>query len=233
MRTIRFAIVAAAALAMLGLVPTAQAKPPGPPPHTSFTVNDSTGSEYIQNCTSTAPSHCDLATSNSMYTGFTVNNRPTQNGQYFPITVNYEIINGTAVAGQDFIGTSGSATITANNQNVTITVPLVNDGVPEPDETFTIRITSTSVPGDISDTGISTITDGNQFPDDCTLTQNLDVQSRSLTCTNRPANQQWLIVQTWLAWGYEQEFGNTVTGNGTSTVIWPMNPLAPYMWILS
>jgi hypothetical protein len=231
MRTIRLAIVAAAALATLGLMPTAQA---GPPPPTSFTVHDSQASEYIRDCTTSAPSHCNVALSSSLYIGFTVNNRPKQNGQYFPITVNYQIINGTAVAGQDFtVATSGSVTITPNNQNINLAVPIVNDGVAEPTETFTVRITSTSVPGDISDTGTGTIIDGDQFPDDCTLTQNLDASTRSLTCTGRPAAQRWLIVQPWLGWGYEHEYGNMVTGNGTSTASWVMNPAAPHMMVLS
>ena len=196
-------------------------------------MHDVEASEYIQDCTTTEPSRCDIATSNSIGISVTVNNRPKQNGAYFPITVNYQIINGTAVAGQDFIGSSGSFVISANNQNGGFSLPLVNDGVAEPNETFTVRLTSASVSGDISDTGVGTITDGNQFPDDCTLTQNLAAKTRSLTCTNRPAGQQWLIVQTWVGWGYEQEFGNLVTGNGTSTAGWCMNPLAPHMWITS
>ena len=76
------------------------------------------------------------------------------------------------MAGQDFTGsTSGTVTITPYNQSINIVVPMVNDGVAEPSETFTVRLTSASVPGDISDTGIATITDGGQFPADCTLSQ--------------------------------------------------------------
>lgn len=232
MRTLRLLIAtgAAAALVMLGLAPTAQAAPPAP---TFFTVYDAQRSEYTLDCTDSPPSSCAVVINNSMYVGVSVTNRPKSHGQYFPITVGYQIVNGTAVAGQDFTGTSGTVTISPYNQNINIEVPLVNDGVAEPSETFTVRLTSASVPGDISDTGVGTILDGNQFPTDCTLSQDLDAQTRSLTCTNRPAGQRWLIVQPWASiFGLEFELGNVVTGNGTSTAYWPIYPQTPHMQIL-
>ena len=158
---------------------------------------------------------------------------PKSHGEYFPITVGYQIINWTAVAGQDFTGTSGTVTISPYNQNINIVVPLVNDGVAEPSETFTVRLTSASVPGDISDTGVGTITDGSQFPTDCTLTQVLDQRSRSLTCTSRPAGQRWFIVQPYASiGGVDWDYGNIVTGNGTSTAHWYAYPQPPHMQIL-
>jgi len=111
-------------------------------------------------------------------------------------------------------------------------VPLVNDGVAEPSETFTVRLTSASVPGDISDTGTGTILDGSQFPTDCTLSQDLDAGTRSLTCTGRPAGQRWFIVQPFASiGGIDFDDGNIVTGNGTSTAHLYGYPQAPYMQI--
>jgi hypothetical protein len=228
MRSIRLVVAsaAAAALAVLGLAPSA-AQAAGT---TVFTVYDAQRAEYTQDCTDSPPSSCAVVINNSMYVGVSVTNRPKPAS---PITVGYQIVNGTAVAGQDFTGTSGTITISAYNQNANIVVPLVNDGVAEPSETFTVRLTSASVPGNISDTGVGTILDGNQFPPDCTLTQDLAAQSRSLTCTSRPAGQRWFIVQPYATMGgIDFDYGNIVTGNGTSTASWPIYPRPPYMQIL-
>lgn len=192
----------------------------------SYTVHDAQRAEYTLDCTDEPPSHCNVVTANKMYVGITVNNRPRP---FRPITVTYQLVNGTAVSGQDFTGTSGTVTITENNQNINVEVPLINDGVAEPSETFTVRITSVSLPGNISDTGTATIKDGNQFPVDCTLTQDLPNETRSLTCTNRPATERWYIVQPWVSiGGVDFDYGNIVTGNGTSTAGWAAYPQAPF-----
>jgi len=56
------------------------------------------------------------------------------------------------------------------------------------------------------------------IPSDCTVS-NVSWDTRSLTCTNRPAGQQWAfsMVCTSIG-GHERYDGNIVTGNGTSTV---------------
>jgi hypothetical protein len=215
------AAVSMAALVTPGLSPAAQAAG-----SVSYTVHDAQRAEYTLDCTDEPPSDCNVQRPNTMYVGITVNNRPKP---YKNITVNYQIVNGTAVSGQDFTGTTGTVTITPYNQNINVEIPLINDGVAEPSETFTVRITSVSTPGNISDTGTATITDGNQFPPDCTLSQDLDQELRSLTCTNRPAGEQWYIVQPWASiGGIDWDYGNVVTGNGTSTAGWAAYPQAPY-----
>lgn len=56
-------------------------------------------------------------------------------------------------------------------------------------------------------------------PSDCTVSSPNNYTS-SLTCTNRPAGQQWrsyrLCEGPWLD---SSAFGNIVTGNGTSTAV--------------
>lgn len=56
-----------------------------------------------------------------------------------PITVTYETRGGTAVAGSDFITTSGTMTV---GQGSSITIPILNDTAHEPLEAFEIVLTS-------------------------------------------------------------------------------------------
>lgn len=62
-------------------------------------------------------------------------------------------------------------------------------------------------------------------PSDCT-TILINNYSASLTCTNRPASQQWQSYRICEGpWLDTDAYGNIVTGNGTSTV-----SCAPYVW---
>ena len=63
----------------------------------------------------------------------------------FPVTVNYATADGTADAGSDYTAiTSGSITIPAMSASATFSVPVIDDRGIEGDETFTVRLTSTS-----------------------------------------------------------------------------------------
>jgi hypothetical protein len=55
------------------------------------------------------------------------------------------------------------------------------------------------------------------IPADCTL-NTTGHTSASLTCTQRPANQQWNLTVECLPWLPKFMAGNIVTGDGTSTV---------------
>jgi hypothetical protein len=58
-------------------------------------------------------------------------------------------------------------------------------------------------------------------PPDCTATF-VNHYTTSLTCTNRPANQQWRSFRDcYGAWLDSSAEGNIVTGNGTSTAVCP------------
>ena len=58
-------------------------------------------------------------------------------------------------------------------------------------------------------------------PADCTATY-VNHYTTSLTCTNRPANQQWQSFRDCVgAWLDSSADGNVVTGNGTSTAVCP------------
>jgi len=55
------------------------------------------------------------------------------------VTVDYATANGTATAGLDYTATNGTLTFAAGETNQTVTVPILNDGLVEPTETFTSR----------------------------------------------------------------------------------------------
>src|SRR5262249_54490756 len=61
-----------------------------------------------------------------------------------PVTVKYATANGTATAGGDYQSRSGTLTIPARPTTGTITVPVVGDRLPEPDETFFVNLSGAS-----------------------------------------------------------------------------------------
>jgi Alkaline phosphatase PhoX/Calx-beta domain len=197
-------------LCALGVLPAAPAALAAQA-STVITVGSASGYEYLPTCSNTAPYPCGptaLSLQVPIYSSRMYNH---------PITIGWEIFGGTATAGQDYTGpTSGTVTIAGNTVNTELSVPLVNDGVSEPNETFNVRLTSASVPADLSSIGTETILDGSRIPADCTLSKNAPDQE-ALTCTNRPADQRWyLIVFCHSGWGDPEIRGNDVIGNGTS-----------------
>jgi hypothetical protein len=206
---LRTSMVAAAALVALGLPAAADAAT-----RTELRVSDSANYEYHKSCSDTPPYVCGTYP-NTIFIMIQVVNRPRP---YAPITVGYRIVNGTAVAGQDFqAATTGTVTIPANAMQAYVPVQLVVDGVAEPTETFTVRLTSASVPADLSDTGVGSINDGGVIPADCNLSR-ADAVTVSLTCGNRPPSQRWThTIRCGEDWTSISVNGNTVTGNGTST----------------
>jgi hypothetical protein len=57
-----------------------------------------------------------------------------------PVTVQYATANGTATAGGDYQARSGTLTIPAGQTTGTITVPVLGDRLPEPDEAFFVNL---------------------------------------------------------------------------------------------
>lgn len=196
-----------AAFGTVGLASTAQAASP------TFTVWDASTYEYFWQCDGTAPYTCRTL-SGGMLVQVTVANGPRNT----PITLGYRIEDITTTAGADYTGTTGSVTVPSGQYVTRIPIPIVNDGVLEPAETLRVRLTSSSVGGDFSDTGIGTIHNGSGMPDDCTLFRP-DGQSFGVTCTNRPPTARWQVEvecgEDWPMFVYVQ--GPIVNGNGTST----------------
>lgn len=201
--------VSTVALGVLSVVPASAARP------AVLAVWDGQDYEYQKYCTTDEPFQCNLIRSGHINITIQVSNRPRPNA---PITVGYQIVDGTSTAGQDYqAATSGTVVIPANAAQAAVQVPLVNDGVAEATETFTVRLTSSSIPANISDTGVGTILDGSQIPPDCSLFRH-DDRRTSLTCDNRPPTQNWRLNMFCLGpFGIQGvAMGNVVTGNGTS-----------------
>lgn len=207
---IRLATVAATVvLGALVLVPTAQAAP-----SPTFTVHDTQAYEYRKDCSTQGPPFPCTTSTTTMYvqiwTPLPVSRRD--------VTFGYRIEPITATAGADYTGTTGTTVMAGGTNFAFVAIPVIMDGVAEPSETLRVRLTSSSIGGDISDTGIGTILNDGQIPADCTLTRP-SLKVTSLACTGRPATQRWYIQVTCYdsgGWGYVRASGAVVTGNGTS-----------------
>ncbi|MDD1413538.1 putative Ig domain-containing protein [Dolichospermum sp. ST_con] len=97
----------------------------------------------------------------------------------YPVTVNYTTTNQTAIAGSDYKTVTGTLTFAANQTTKTISVPLLNDNLNEPDETFILTL-SNPINATLSNSqAVTTISD--------TLTANitttLSAQVENLTLT--------------------------------------------------
>jgi hypothetical protein len=200
---------ALATVAVLPAMPAAASHQPEIWAGSAFTY------EYENTCQSTAPYTCTVRTG-SLTIYIRVYYRPTPAS---PISVSYRIADITTTAGQDYTGpTSGTVTIPANLNYAQVTIPVVDDGVPESYEQLETRITGSSLPRASFHHVRSTIYDGGRIPRDCVETASSNLQ-RSLTCNNRPAGQRWQIsLDCFNPWGggHDQVPGNVVTGNGRS-----------------
>ena len=60
------------------------------------------------------------------------------------VTVDYATLAGTATHGSDFNAASGTLTFNPGQTSKTVTIALVGDTLPEPDETFLLSLTNPS-----------------------------------------------------------------------------------------
>ena len=111
------------------------------------------------------------------------------------ITVAYSTADDSATQPDDYTETRGSLTISPGDTTSTITVPIINDGVTESTESFTITLNSASGAilgdnlGDNEATGV--ILDGDSLPnitmEDVSKSENIAVLGRSITFCARLA----------------------------------------------
>ena len=73
------------------------------------------------------------------------------------ITVDYSTSDVTAVAGKDYTATSGTLTFAAGETTKTIQVPILQDAITEPDETFTVSLRNVSNPELVGGLSIFTV----------------------------------------------------------------------------
>jgi Calx-beta domain-containing protein len=171
------------------------------------------GYEFLKGCTNTAPYSC-YTRNGALPFDITVSNLNS------PITVGYATQDGTAVSGEDYQATSGTVTIQPNFPQAFLSVPLVNDGeAPGTSEQFSVVITSVTQGTVQGSPAPMVIDNGGNVPADCNFARS-DAVTVSLTCTSRPATQQWhinVVCKGSTEWNFQTIFGNTVTGDGTSS----------------
>ncbi len=78
-------------------------------------------------------------------------------------TVNYSTADGTALAGTDYVATSGTLTFAPGETSKTILVPTLDDGVAGPTKSFTVNLSNPTGGGITSGQGVGTILDDTQF----------------------------------------------------------------------
>jgi Calx-beta domain len=82
----------------------------------------------------------------------------------FPVTVAYATTNGTALAGEDYVAASGTLTIPPGALTAQIPVTILSDGTDEPDETFSIDLSSPTEADLVDSHAVATIVDGDPMP---------------------------------------------------------------------
>ena len=137
-----------------------------------------------------------------------------------PVSVDYATADGTAAAGSDYTATSGTLTIAAGNATGTISVPIINDTLVEPAETFVVNLTNASPNAAISDSqGQATINIDDKTSitiDDITVAE--DVGSATFTVTLSVAATSPVTVQYATADGAAKAPGDYTAKSGTLTI---------------
>ncbi|MFL5341705.1 MAG: Calx-beta domain-containing protein, partial [Gemmataceae bacterium] len=75
------------------------------------------------------------------------------------VTVNYKTADGTPKAGSDYNAVSGTLTFTKDQVSKTILVPVIGDRLPEPNETFFVKLTNAKGAKIARDQAVVTIVD--------------------------------------------------------------------------
>jgi len=120
-----------------------------------------------------------------------------------PVTVNYATSNATAIAGSDYTASTGTITFNPGVTTQTIAVPILNDSVNEPNETFNVTL-STPTNAAIADSQATiTITD--------TLVSNFN---RTL-----PALVENLTLVDGAITGTGNAGANVITGNANNNTL--------------
>ncbi|MGA2852646.1 MAG: Calx-beta domain-containing protein [Verrucomicrobiota bacterium] len=75
-----------------------------------------------------------------------------------PLEVNYFTSDGTALAGQDYLATSGTLVFVNGIATNTFTVPILNNSSVTGDKTFTVTLTNVTAPGELVTPYVQTVT---------------------------------------------------------------------------
>jgi hypothetical protein len=127
------------------------------------------------------------------------------------VGVSYATSNGTATAGSDYTSTSGTLSwANGDTANKTFTVPITNDTLDEPNETFTVTLSSPTGGATLGSPSSATVT---ITDDDPTPTVQFSAASSSGSEATTPAS----IAVTLSAASGQTVTVNYATANGTAT----------------
>jgi Ca2+-binding RTX toxin-like protein len=121
------------------------------------------------------------------------------------ITVNYSTADGTAVQGSDYEATSGTLTFAPGQTRQTISVPILADGTPEVNETFTINFSNPTGSAELSDQQ-ATVTIGDVIQSAVSITLPEGIRNLVLI-GNDPIN------------GTGNSGNNSIAGNGNNNIL--------------
>lgn len=134
------------------------------------TVGTGSTSEFSQ-CLTVTPSPGTLALSSATYTANEAGGTKTivvnrAGGSFGTVQVNYETIDGTATAGQDYTAASGTLTFLNGETIKSFDIPITNDAIDEIDETINIALSNPTNGAYLvyPNTAILTITDNDNPP---------------------------------------------------------------------
>jgi hypothetical protein len=114
----------------------------------TITDNDSAGTIQLAAASYTVAEGAGVLTVNVTRTG----------GSAAGVTVSYATASGTATAGADFTAQAGTLTFGAGVTTLPLSVPIQQDALPEPAETFTITLSSPGGGGALGATTVATVT---------------------------------------------------------------------------
>lgn len=90
------------------------------------------------------------------------------NGTNGSVTIPYTVASGSAVAGQDFNGASGTVSFAAGQQSATISIPIINDTLVESPETFSVILgtpsTTAATLGAVSTASVTIVSEDIAIP---------------------------------------------------------------------
>ncbi|MFK8009523.1 MAG: peroxidase family protein [Saprospiraceae bacterium] len=91
-----------------------------------------------------------------------------------PVTVSYATANGTAMTPDDYATSTGTVTFQAGMTSATILIPVTDDIVDEPTESFVVNLTNPSGATIATPQGTATINDNDNAPGGCGVTVTTD-----------------------------------------------------------
>ena len=99
------------------------------------------------------------------------------------VTVGYNTSNGTATAGSDYTSTTGTVTFAPGQTTQTITVPITNDTLYEPNETFYVNLVTPTNATIADNLGVGTIADNDPVPTVSSITADSQLEGVALVHT--------------------------------------------------